>query len=226
MDYITIMMQKVIIDNTYYDSKVEHITKLIYNQSFNQEYVNLCYDYIIHKLSTDIYCQDRYYDMLNIKTPYQIIFFAYQLIFISEYTTNYNFIGQLYCPDIEKICRKMDELMCIPDMAEDIIIHHDNMLTSPQEIKLGDDFFENIKQLFCNSQNQYNMFISPHQTIYDSDGFIIDHKFNFSIKKFTWIIRIDDFFDFIETDYPKIIYNYLNPSSYTSLMISYEEIKN
>ena len=226
MDHITYMMQKVIIDKTYYDSKVHYITKLIYNQSFNQEYVNLCYDYIIHKLSTDIYCQDRYYDMLNIKTPYQIIFFAYQLTFISEYTRNYKFVGQLNCPDIDKICRRMDKLMCIPNMTEDIIIHHDNMLTSPHEIKLGDNFFENIKQLFCNSKEEYIMFISPQQTIYDSDGFIIDNKFNFSNKKFTWILNIDDFFDFIENDCPRIIYNYLNPNSYNSLIISYEEIKN
>ena len=239
MDTIIDMLQQVTIDKTYYDIKVDYITKLIIQQSEDPYYVDLCHKYILNKTKTITYFgkfynqEQQFYQTINIRSyldkmnSYQIVSSAYQLAFIIDFTRNYNYQGQLYCPSIDKYCRKMDEIMCQPYLMSevDLSLYHDNMITHPQDIFIGDLFFSDIKDMFCNSINQYNMFVSPLQTFYDCDGFIVSESNNNCCnRKFTWTMSVNDFFDFFQQECP-IIMCQETDYNYKFLIVLYEEIK-
>jgi hypothetical protein len=232
----------IIGSKSYYDYNVKQILFKINEYSKNLEYVDLCYSYInniLSKSSTSYFgkflIENNTYQTINIKNYlenlnfFQIVFIAYQLAFINEYTHNYMNESNTYCPKLEKYCNKMDDILLLPHLrAEEDInidIYHIHMITHPQNIILGDNFFEDIKYIFCNDNNPYMMFISPEQTHYDCDGFIILNKIlypgiNCCDKQFTWTIDTKEFIDFFN----KEVINIMNGYEYNSIVFFYSRI--
>ena len=239
---ITDKLEDVVLSNeSYYDYKVKNILAKIQEYSNNLEYVELCYCYINNILSKSSnsyfgkFLIEDSYQVINIKNYlenlnfFQIIFIAYQLAFINEYTQNYINEAHKYRPLREKYCHKMDDILSLPHLINnddiDISIYHEHMITHPSDIMLGDDFFENIKYLFCNDYDPYTMFISPEQTHYDCDGFIILNKIlypgiNCCEKQFTWTIDTKHFIDFFN----KEVINIMNGYEYNSIVFFYSRI--
>jgi len=257
IDDLTNSMKNITIDinKSYFDIKADYIKNIIKNMSNDIDYVTICYEYINKILSTtDISYFGKFkinendtinYKTINIKTyldnlffnsdelfkNYQIIFICYQLVFINEYKRNYTLLGSRYVPSRDKYCRKMDQILCLSNLTRldeiDIQITHDNMITNPADIILGDDFFEDIKLLFCNDLDEHILFVSPNQTFYDCDGFIRLNEYlypgiNRCYKKYTWTMETKDFFDFFENDIVNIICN--NNLTYNSLIFFYSRI--
>ena len=235
-------LDNVILSNeSYYDYKVKNILAKIQEYSNNLEYVDLCYSYInniLSKSSTSYFgkfLMEGSYQIINIKNYlenlnfFQIVFIAYELAFINEYTYNHTNESHTYSPDREKYCHKMDDILSLPHLTNNddinITIYHQHMITYPSDIILGDTFFEDIKSLFCNESDPYTMFISPEQTHYDCDGFIILNKIlypgiNCCEKQFTWKIDTKEFIDFFD----KEVINIMNGYEYNSIVFFYSRI--
>lgn len=218
-----------------YDIRVKNIKNTIENLTNNYDYIRNCYEYINDLIQNtnkeyygyfninEIYQKININTSINILSPYQIIFISYQLMFITDYQSEYEYYGKQKCPSYDVICCSHNNYDCVCNYLDDINnVYDDIMITNPDEFILGDNFFENVKYKFYNINDIYNLYVSPNQHCYDCNGIINNNlPINCCNKKYTWTLETSLFFDYFLEECPKII----NYDKHAQIILFYVEIK-